>query len=59
MYIIFTHVFIYFYLVISYYFTIQVEYFHRLWNFDNCQFAVMEFQSEGYYELISELKVDP
>ena len=40
-------------------FSLQVEYFHKLWNFDNTQFAIMELNSEGYYQLISPLKSDP
>lgn len=36
----------------------QVEKFHKLWNFDNCQFAVMELQKDGYYKLITQLQSD-
>ncbi|XP_019853869.1 PREDICTED: phosphoglycerate mutase-like protein AT74H isoform X3 [Amphimedon queenslandica] len=36
-----------------------IEYFHRLWNLENCQLVVMEFQEDGYFKLTSKLKVDP
>ena len=39
--------------------TLKVEKFHKLWNFENCQYAVMEKLPEGQYRLISELKSDP
>ena len=38
---------------------VQVEKFHKLWNFENCQYAVMEKQPGGFYRLVSELKCDP
>lgn len=34
----------------------SVEKFHKLWNFDNCQFAIMELQQDGFYKLITKLK---
>lgn len=37
----------------------QVEKFQKLWNFDNCQFAVMELQPQGHYKLVTDLKSDP
>ena len=37
----------------------QVEKFHKLWNFDNCQFAIMELQPQGHYKLVTDLKSDP
>lgn len=37
----------------------KVERFHKLWNFNNCQYAIMEKQPEGHYRLVSELKSDP
>lgn len=38
---------------------LQVEKFHKLWNFDNCQYAIMELQPQGHYKLITKLKSDP
>lgn len=35
-----------------------VEKFHKLWNFRNCEFAIMELQPQGYYRLISDLRSD-
>ena len=40
------------------YLSLQIDKFHKLWNFDNCQFAVMEKQPNGSYELVTELKSD-
>ena len=37
---------------------IQIEKFHKLWNFENCQFSVMEKKANGSYKLVSELKSD-
>ena len=37
---------------------LKVEKFHQLWNFRNCQHAIMEQQPEGYYKLITELQSD-
>ena len=34
----------------------QVEKFHKLWNFGNCQFAIMELQEDGFYKLITKLR---
>ena len=44
----------YFYLKYSW----QVEKFHKLWNFDNCQFAIMELQQDGYYKLITKIRTE-
>ena len=38
---------------------LQVEKFHKLWNFENCQYAIMELQPQGHYKLITNLKSDP
>lgn len=37
----------------------SIEKFHKLWNFDNCQYSIMELQPDKYYKLITELKCDP
>ena len=42
-----------------YHSSVQVEKFHKLWNFTNCQFAIMELQQQGHYKLVSDLKSDP
>ena len=39
-------------------FSLQVEKFHKLWNFDNCQFGIMELQKDGYYKLLTKLQSD-
>ena len=46
---------------LSYYFIFiimpqKVEKFHNLWNFTNCQFAIMELQEDGFYKLITKLR---
>lgn len=38
---------------------LQIEKLHKLWNFDNCQFSIMQLLPSGGYRLISELKADP
>ena len=32
--------------------------FHQLWNFDNCQFAVMAMHPKGNYKMASKLKTN-
>ena len=45
-------------LLLMRYFKWTVEEFHLLWNFDNCQFAVMELQENNSYFLTTPLKRD-
>jgi len=43
-------------LLLMRYFKWSVEEFHQLYNFENCQMAILQLQPNGRYTLISKLK---